>query len=544
MTKFHIRTKKEKLTEQEIGQQMNFDRFLSTRPQPVKPWVKPAKIFAGAGIAAAVITAGYFIYSSAQQEKNVAVTPFINPPVKNLDVPATAFIIDTKQDTTLISPTGSLIAVPNGSFVYPGGAPVMGKVELRYREFHDQADILLGGIPMEYDSAGKTWLFESAGMFEIAAYQDGKPLNLVPGKQLTVNLVSHTPENNYNIYYLDTVKRRWEYVSENTAENKTCTRIYDVDKEKEQAYLAAEKNNPLPGKPFLPGQANPSAYKFRIDYLANEFPELKIYDGLRFEIAEEEKNYDPKLAEKTWEDVYIGKTEESENYTITFSSENEMHTFMVKPVVEGKNYEQVRLDFETRQKKYDVLLAERKQKLEAKKDSMYRMKAVNDNVAIKSQLNERLTSFITGSYSEASKDLLVYRTFYVNRMGFWNSDRPWDFFDEFSGIVAGSAGTPRGEYHARFTSETGEPLALKTVFMLRRKPGSMFPVHENSFKQFPYKKDAADVIVGIGFDNRLTYLDDEELKLVNPDGKNLVFKMKNTGAEAATIEQLKSLLKI
>lgn len=45
-------------------------------------------------------------------------------------------------------------------------------VKITYREFADPIDFFVSGIPMEYDSAGRKYNFESSGMCEINAYKD------------------------------------------------------------------------------------------------------------------------------------------------------------------------------------------------------------------------------------------------------------------------------------------------------------------------------------------------------------------------------------
>ncbi|HRD40305.1 MAG TPA: hypothetical protein PLC65_16880, partial [Bacteroidia bacterium] len=81
--------------------------------------------------------------------------------------------------------TKSKIKVPQNAFVNKAGPDIIGDVEIQYREMHDQADIIASGIPMTYDSAGTKYHFESAGMFDIKASQNGEQVFLKHGKQIT-----------------------------------------------------------------------------------------------------------------------------------------------------------------------------------------------------------------------------------------------------------------------------------------------------------------------------------------------------------------------
>jgi hypothetical protein len=113
------------------------------------------------------------------------------------------FEINTDKDTFIVSDRGSLITIPKNAFIDSLGNEVTGKVNLSYREFHHPAEIILSRIPMTYDSAGTRYHFESAGMFEIDAKQNGKKLRIAAGKSIAVNLASlDTAQTKFNQYYM------------------------------------------------------------------------------------------------------------------------------------------------------------------------------------------------------------------------------------------------------------------------------------------------------------------------------------------------------
>ena len=90
-------------------------------------------------------------------------------------------------------------------------------VELRYREMHDDVDVFLTGIPMEYDSAGRQQL-ETAGMFELRGSQNGQDVFVKQGVKLEVRLASFTGDRDYMAYYLDEKARNWKYLEYNRPE--------------------------------------------------------------------------------------------------------------------------------------------------------------------------------------------------------------------------------------------------------------------------------------------------------------------------------------
>lgn len=534
MKKFIIKKDKEKISEQEMQQNMNFDKFISGYTPPVKGWLSAGtKLYTLiASVAAVVVVAGYFILNANKVEATVA--PFVNPPIATLTIPTNSFVVNTEMDSTIVHTTGSIISIPSGAFVDEAGKDVKGKVEIQYREFHDAIDIMLSGISMNYDSAGITYQLESAGMFEITATQDGKPVTLKPNKSLTVNMISHTNNaTDYNIYNLDTVKQKWEYISENTAKNNTCVsafedRVGDGDvakakaKEEIKAFVAKEK-------PILPRKASPERNNFSIDFSKDEFPELAVFTGLKFEPTD--KKYNAELSKKVWEEVLIERCEDNVHYKVTFSSDKESHSFTVLPVVDEKDYETTMKDFAAKQKKYEMRLAEKKRESAKATDSLYKINVMFNRVAERSDLNQRFNSFVNDSYNETSKDLLAYRTFAVTKLGVWNSDKPFFTFG-------------RGKYLATFLDNDNQPLILKSVYMITRKTNSAFLVPKNEFGAFSYGAGVVDVMVGITEENKLVYLKDQELKDVKNKGNTIVFRMHKTSEEVVSSAQLKDLLKI
>ncbi|CAN5339643.1 hypothetical protein BH10BAC1_BH10BAC1_05110 [soil metagenome] len=534
MKNFTIKKDKEKLSDQEIQKQMNFDKFISSYTPPVKGWLSGGtKLYTLVASAAVVlVVAGYFILNVAKKEKTVEIL-FVNPPIEFLDIRTENYVVNTNQDTTIVHSTGSMITIPSSAFVDADGKDVKGKVEIHYREFHDPIDIMLSGIPMNYDSAGTTYQFESAGMFEITATQDGKRVNLKPSKSLTVNMISHTNNaNDYNIYSLDTVKKKWEYVSENTAKNNSCIQAFEdrvgVNDNKAKAEMKAFV---AANKPLIPQKSDPGKENFIIDFSKDEFPELAVFSGLKFQPTE--KKYNASLSQKTWEEVLVERANDNEHYIVTFTAGKESHSFTVLPVVDEKDYETTMKIFANLQKKYEMRLAEKKRIVAKASDSLYKINVKFERVAGRSDLNSKFNSFINDNYGEASKDLLAYRTFAISKLGVWNSDKPFPFFAKM-----------RRKYSATFLSEDNQTLVLKNVYLIRDGINSMYLIPKDHFGVFPFSAEDVDVMVGITEENQVVYLKGQELKAVEGKGRNIVFKMNKPNESVVSSAQLKALLKM
>lgn len=536
MKKFTIKKDKEPITDQEINKQMNFDKFINGYTPPVKGWfsggVKLYGIVA-AGVAVVAI-AGYLLIGKNNKEQ-IAEKPFVAPPVKTLDIVPESFIVDSNTDTTLIYSTGSIITIPSNSFADAEGKDVSGKIKIHYREFHDQIDIMLSGIPMNYDSAGTRYLLESAGMFEITATLNDKPVFLKPGRSLVVNMISHTNnETDYNIYNLDTAQKKWNYVSENTAANQTCISAFE---NRQTADNSADEFASAAIKSLVPQKATRGRDNFTIDFNKDEFPELAVFNGLKFEPVAGEKKYNAGLSKKTWANVVINKDGDNEHYIVTFSNSKESHSFKVSPVVDEKDYDAAMKDFAARQKKYEAILSEKMASQKKMNDSLYKINSAFKYVASKN-MNDRFKSFIKNSYNESSKDLLAYRAFRVSKLGVWNSDRPWEppIFANYEPVS--------GDHKAEFISTAGEHLLFRNIFLIKRSVNTILSFASEHFDKFPYHAKQVDVMVGITYENKIFYLKDQDLKQSEMNGKNTRFRMKETGSNIVNPGQLKDLLKI
>ncbi len=133
----------------------------------------------------------------------------VQPPVMAWDTRKTLYSVSAEKGATCIYKTGTSLYIPQNAFVDEQGKKLKGDVQIDYREFKDPIDFVFSGIPMTYDSGGSTHTFESAGMFDIAASQNGKQVYLARGKALKMDFVSTDSSTSYNFYVLDDQKGTW-----------------------------------------------------------------------------------------------------------------------------------------------------------------------------------------------------------------------------------------------------------------------------------------------------------------------------------------------
>lgn len=334
-----------------------------------------------------------FVKNDSEPNKKVefieAASPLVNPPLPKADIDFYRFTVDGKKGGKWFAPTGTILSIPNNTFVDGNGNPVKGDVDIQYREFHDAADIILAGIPMTYDDNGKIEHFQTAGMMEIQGFQNGRPVYIAEGKEVTVSIASFTGEDNYNLYFLDPEQKGWVDIGK--------AEIQPNKKKQEGLKVVANvPKAPVPPTKGTPGVEMENELTFAVDY--KKYPELKPFRKVRWEVAE--AGYVQKnqwIFTKTWNDVELIETDsETMAYQIVLQSRRKKVAIAVKPILEGADYEKAMAKFSKKKARYERL------KLQA------------------SQERARL---------QAQADIL--RSFPISGFGIYNCDRFWG-----SGLVS------------------------------------------------------------------------------------------------------------
>jgi len=144
----------------------------------------------------------YLIFSSpAKTISDLLESPFNNGEIQ---VKFQAWEIENDQAETIQLPNGSSIHIPDHTFMYADGKPVMGQIQIKYREFHQASDIISSGIPTNFKNfSGQNYPMETAGLFEIRGTKNGIPVYIVPGKKIEVHMATLSHSSEFNHYYLD-----------------------------------------------------------------------------------------------------------------------------------------------------------------------------------------------------------------------------------------------------------------------------------------------------------------------------------------------------
>ena len=553
----------------EIQQHKDFNGLVSNYKIMQKPFFKKSWFIGGtsavvAGLGITVFMAGKSPdQSSSKVNDPVALkeeSSCVKKPLQNVDVKETVFIINPNRDTVLEYASGTKLTYDKNSLVDEKGNPVTGNVEIHYKEYHDVAEIFVSGIPMNYDSAGTTYAFESAGMLDINASCNDKPVHLKKGEEMKIEMASNNPMP-FNVYHLDTIAKNWEYKGkENTSSSKTVPGSPEIpltpelQKELDKGIkkLEEERDAKLENleneiasikktEPLKPGLVNKSNFNFNIDVDKEEFPELAVYEKNRFEVLPGNKEFSEKIYDVEWEDARLKEITPGEKYEISLTRGLEKRKFTVKPVFEGADFEKAMKDYKEKYKKYEAGLENRvKEETRIKVEYANKISEWEKEVKVRQRelIKERITreeGQIRNVNNMVVKDErsrisgLVTKTFVIAEFGIWNCDKPNSFPDG-------------NKVAAFFTDKGGNQLAVHSVYLAEKGKNLIYTYIPQNFSTFSFNPKKKNILWTVTQEGKLGYLTEEEFAAYHNAKDKAVFKLNILEVPIVKPEQVKELL--
>ena len=569
-----INLNRPQISSEEILKRKNFDSVLKNqvkltgKPLLKKPWFLSSVIAVTVAVVVTAVLLNKNTKSNITESKQIVTTtnadsialdsfykteqgkPCISPPIKGLNIPFTTFKVIAEKGANLDFKTGSKLVIPKNAFADENGKLVKGEVELRYREFHDPAEFFVSGIPMTYDSAGVKYQFESAGMMDMEAFQNGKKINMAPQKSIDVQLASNYKGSEYNLYKLDTVKNNWACLgkdkvvsnsneagekgdkshtrqmsivkADETPEYKTLeTKKVELQKEKETDIAALPKPTPEPKKPE---QVKKGKFTFNIDVDAKEFPELAVYKGLLFEVGDENKNFNKSMYDITWDEATIKDgTKKGENYNLTLKKASKTYDLIVYPVFEGSNFETAMKNYQEKFDKYKVVLDKRiasEKKIED--DYQAQIAAYNKRQAEMLAERKRL-------YGEQMKNMdteeKVMRMFTVNSFGVYNCDNPSAY--------------PKGKRCiVNIKGANNKNLVCYEVYLVDKHKNGLFTYSRNPVTSFSFNPESKNMLWTV--ENGVLYwLKPEQFNSISGNNGSNDLIMNRVDQKFKTVDELK-----
>lgn len=475
--------------------------------------------------------------------------PIINPAIPEADIANESYFVNAKDGGKIKHHTGTEITIPEGAFMDEKGNVITGKVEIQYREFHDQADIYLSGIPMEYDTAGNKKIFESAGMMEIRGFQNGKRLKIVPDKNFVICMHSKNPDPKFNLYYLDEEKKKWNYEgkdsialpSKSEIDTRYPTISSSIENPSNKIMLSTEKKinetqeeikeikkeivKIKKTKPSEPRKANPNKKNFTIDVVKSEYPELAVYTGTVFEVINND-NLPEDTYQVTWNDVAL--KEKNNTYSIELSKGKRTEEIAVIPVLEGKDYGKARKVFDAKFSTYTTLLTKKK---EEEKNAIEDLSKLKEKYKKEQEEYEKSLLAIKASMRlEEQSNLELQRVFNINRFGTWNCDSP---------IPYPKGMTVRANYQ---DGQTGKPIEFRRLDLIEKSRNACFPIYAEQLTKLPFNPRKENILWGVTDNGMIAVATNDQFKKIRKKNERFTFTMKIIDIQGKSTAEIKQLL--
>jgi len=469
---YDIRINPQQPSSEEIARHKNFDALLEqyqqakVTPQPGATIIRFSLLMryaAAVAVLAIAVYSAFVLMQPAATDVQAAyfekqphiIVPFEQP---QLTKPAVALKVNANKGGVLEYPSGSRLVIPSEAFMTDRGRLVEGEVDIHYREMLDYVDFFLAGVPMQYDSAGKHYDLESAGMVEIYAEQNGKRVNMAPGKTIAVELVSfilRTPNSQiprFNVYKLDTAARQWVYQDVNHLQLvedylDPNDPAYDVKKAHLDALKAIESKGilemqayqtmmPAPEAPSSPqkhqGKHPTIELQFTDDNVIfedqnglenGEAARLeKLYKGTIWQISPRNGSLDERAFRVEWETTRL-KQLNNQEYELTFIRGAQTLKLIVSPVLMGNDYEQALRSYDAAVKEYEQKMAKWVQLLQEKRVAI-QQKIDDEKAAAQQAFEAQHADIFTETGGEGMIRSKVINRFQVASLGVWSCDRP------------------------------------------------------------------------------------------------------------------------
>jgi hypothetical protein len=467
------------------------------------------------------------------------VVKFVNPPIKQADVPFSDYVVDASRGDTIMYSSGSVLLFPPDAFVDKNGNVVKGNINIKYREFSNPVDQFLSGIPMDYDSGGVKYTFESAGMCDIQAFKNGEPVFVNKNKKPEINLATSNIDPAQNLYYLDTVSQQWV--------NRGKSEIFILGKSNLEVKNPVAETEDVP-KPVQPYKVDDELPIIKVTIDSGSFAELMAYNNLKFQLDKSENRFNGEDSKIVWDDIKLKKGSQYGMYNIQFikASEkiNKSVEYKVRPVLEDKDYAKAILIYDNQLKKYNQKIEERQiankaNKAQYLKDSMENLKIAKEN-----EKTERLNKIIEAKNAEIDKlnaETLEHnkyvanenlrgrtlRNFSFDQFGIWNCDRP---IKDSKPIWV----------EPEFADTEGKPIELYTANLFVKNFNGLFELFDN---KLPVSIERENMIVGI-CNGRFAYITYEDFKKlnINANTKSQTFPMQMVSEENNNYAFIKKLV--
>ncbi len=240
---------------------------------------------------------------------------------EGIDLPHFVYSIETDKEQKLITPTGTEIMVPKNAFVDKAGKEIKSKVTLNYKEIRTPSDIIIENVNMTYDSAGVSYQFQTAGMFDLRAFSGNEEAFLKKGQHIEISYISDK-SGDFNFYHYN---GKWDY---------ECPAKTDLPLNEQKL----KKTGATALKPVLADPSNDLIIDIKTNY--SKIPELRKYNKIIWKYTGNLKK--DEVASILSSNVYnpeLVSSNKAGEYLYSFKSRTGNYEFPIAPVFSPKAFQ-------------------------------------------------------------------------------------------------------------------------------------------------------------------------------------------------------------
>ena len=453
-------------------------------------------------------------------------------PHQNLEalypIPKEYFDINPNVDNLIVTSNGTLIDVPKGAFA------TNENVTLEFKDLSDPMTVFISQIPMDYDSLGSKYHFQSGGMFELTANDNGNDIPLKSGSEIQVSYPTITADEDMNQYRYDVETTKWNYdkpmpLSEldgvcDVHKVDFTSKKSDQEKPPALADFQSQVDMVLGAVPDEPNLASSARYKFHFEFDADDFPELAGFADIMFQAKD--SRFKRSFYEKAWDSAELKKG--NLGYSIVLKDGPKEENFNVIPVLQKDEYEAALVNYENAKKEAEIKI---NSLVEAKRAHKDWTENIRNRTSEYTFVSRDKAKVVTNRLVADLERTTLYRTFNLPGLGVVNCDKPIQF--------------PKGVgISADFVGHTEDGLRrFKQVQLIEIDSPTYATYHSGDYDDFRYRKGKQNLILAANHEGRIALGTPDILKGLNvPKGETHQFELKWMKGSFESLDELKAEL--
>jgi hypothetical protein len=301
----------------------------------------------------------------------------------------------------------------------------------------------------------------------------------------------------------------------------------------------------------IPKEADPGSDNLAIDFNKEEFPELAVFKGVKFEFVD--KNAKAKDgSNSTWDDVDVIRKENG-CYLIEFTKGDIKKSFVTVPVLEKADlektfaaYDQVRIRRMARLKNISDSITALRSQFEKEHEASKNLNEFIAKTVSKGKFLDALNEYVDMESSKLlTRQGTLTRMAMVRRFGIYNFDCAanfWvaqDLLDKRAQTIREQKEKKTLAAHYYFGKKRMES-DIETVYMIKRDFNGIFKLEWKEIFDFPAKEGSnADILIVVTKDKQFYYMKDEEFKNLDFKAKDIAFNLRGAPNTIKTPGQMK-----